>query len=284
MKILIAGGAGLLGGELVRRLRGIHEVTATYHLKPPPTGVSAVRVDLSDGAEVQALFGGQKFDVVINAAGAAAVDRCEQDRRHAEVGNVVIPERLLQALAESKTHVYHISTDYVFDGEAGPYDESAQVRPINYYGATKWQGEKLIADSGHPATIVRVCSLYSLDLAARSNLYNSVVVALAQGQEYVAATDLWSNPTNVADVADAFADLLAMGAMPPVIHLAGREHLSRYDFACRVARQAGYDSAHVLAATTDELKLKAARPRKAGLISKQAAALLGHDLPLFPRV
>ncbi|MCC6961639.1 MAG: SDR family oxidoreductase [candidate division Zixibacteria bacterium] len=284
MKILIAGGAGLLGSELVRRLGGIHEVTATYHTQSPPAGVSTLRVDLSNIAEVQSLFGGQRFDVVINAAGAAAVDRCEQDHQHAEVGNIAIPRSLVQALAASKTHLYHISTDYVFDGEAGPYDETAQARPINYYGATKWHGEQVIAASGQPATIVRVCSLYSLDLGVRSNLYNSVVAALAQGQQYVAATDLWSNPTNVADVADAFADLLALGATPPVIHLAGREHLSRHAFACRVARHAGYDSAHVLAATTAELKLKAVRPRRAGLISRQAAALLGHDLPAFPQV
>jgi len=284
MKILIAGGAGLLGSELVRRLGGIHEVTATYHLKPLPAGISAVRVDLSDSAEVKALLGGQRFDVVINAAGAAAVDGCEQDHQHAEVGNIAIPRALVQALAESKTHLYHISTDYVFDGEAGPYDETGQARPINYYGATKWQGEQVIAASGQPATIVRVCSLYSLNLAVRSNLYNSVVATLAQGQEYVAATDLWSNPTNVADVADAFADLLALGATPPILHLAGSEHLSRHEFACRVAHHAGYDSAHVLAATTDELRLKAVRPRRAGLISRQAKALLGHDLPSFPQV
>lgn len=278
-KVLITGGAGLLGSELVRSLSARFDVTATFHATPRAAGGSAVQIDLTDINATTGLLRSTKFDAVINAAGAAAVDHCEQEHAFAQAGNITIAKNLIAAIRGRQTWFFQISTDYVFDGSSGPYDENASPNPINFYGSSKWEAERLIGESAIPATIVRVCALYSLDHAVRANLFNSVVNALTHGQSYVAATDLWSNPTNVADVARALGDLLESEATPQVVHLAGCEHLCRYDFARRVAQKSGLNERLVLPTTTQELGLKAKRPLRAGLRSVIAGTILGYELP-----
>ncbi len=278
MKILITGGAGLLGTALIRVLASRFDVTATSHTSPMRTDFPAAAIDLTDANAVAGIVRSEEFDAVINAAGAPVVDRCETDHEYAQTGNVLIVKNLLNSLRGRRTRLYQISTDYVFDGTSGPDDEDSMPNPINHYGKTKWEAEEEVVRSGIAATVIRVCALYSFELAARSNLYNSVACSLLEGQSYVAATDLMTNPTNIVDLARAVGDLVAAGVDAPLLHLAGEEHLSRFEFARRVAKHAGLKEGLVIPTQTAELKLAAKRPLKAGLRSRLAPSILGYSL------
>ncbi len=280
-RVLVTGGSGLLGAALVRQLCRTHSVVATYRTneRSLPFGCgSSVKIDLAHRDSVRQLFKDQKFDVVINTAGATSVDRCESDRDYVQKGNVDIVENLLVAAGSAKFRLLQISSDYVFDGNDGPPTEQWKPNPINVYGTSKRVAEERIIESGVDAIILRVCALYSINPSAKDNIAKIIAATLKSNQTYPAADDLFANPTEVADLAAAIAALVDIKNVPPILHLAPAEYLSRFEFAMKVARQIGADESLVQPIKVDDLDLPALRPKFAGLRSDIAAALLKCEL------
>jgi len=272
MKILLTGAAGLLGAALLPRLAPEHDVVATFHQEPlkQHPAITTIQIDLALRDEVILLFHSHEIDCVINCAGAVDVDRCETDHDYAQRGNRDLVANLLAAQQEHDFRLVHISTDYVFDGSSGPPDETVTPNPINFYGKSKLAGEELIRVANRDYCIVRVCALYSTDLEAKSNLYSKILAKLRGGESYPAATDLFNNPTEVSDLAAALVSLAKHKQLPPLLHLASPEYLSRYDFAQQIARFNGLDESLVTALTSDKIEFAAPRPNQAGLDSRLA--------------
>lgn len=280
-RILVTGGSGLLGSALVRQLCSGHDIVATYQTNESnlPFGCGrSVKIDLSEQKLVLQLFGDMKINLVINTAGSSAVDRCETDYDYAFVGNVAIVRNLIAAAQGTGIRIFQISTDYVFDGQDGPASEDATPNPINQYGRSKLAGEQELLGSQLPGSILRVCSLYSLSPSANVNIARNIITTLKAGQTYVAAEDLFSNPTEVNDLSGAIVELVAKPELPKILHLAPREYLSRYEFAQMIARQIGADPTLVRASQVDDLRLAAKRPKRAGLKSESLSIILGREL------
>lgn len=284
MRILLTGAAGLLGNALLPALTREHDVVAAFHQSPldvttPRT--TPVQIDLADADAVASLATRVNPNVVLNCAGAVNVDRCETDHDYALTGNRDFVLNLLRAQSSAGFRLIHISTDYVFDGTAGPPDESATPNPINFYGESKLLGEQAIHAAKNDSCIVRICALYSLDTAAKPNLYSKIVKSLEAGRSFPAATDLYTNPTEVNDLAGALAELVELQELPKMLHLAAPEYLSRYEFALQVARRNRLDESLVKPVTSDEIEFVAERPKHAGLASQFAKSELGLCLKSF---
>ncbi len=281
MRVLLTGAAGLLGSALLPVLATRHDVLATCRDKPIATLLGSSKeskLDLTDGEALADLCRQQPFDLVINCAGATDVDRCESDHDYATQGNRDIVAKLLEVQQTHAFRLIHISTDYLFDGKSGPATESETPNPINLYGESKLAGEELIRAADSDTSIIRVCALYSLDLQAGANFYRSVANALRTGKSFPAAADLYTNPTEVNDLARCLAELIGRGDLPPLLHLAAPEFLSRYDFALQIARREGLDETLIRQVNSDQLDFAAPRPKLAGLNFELARSAMGADM------
>ncbi|TFH65423.1 MAG: SDR family oxidoreductase [Candidatus Zixiibacteriota bacterium] len=279
-RVLVTGAAGLLGSQILKQAPPTVTVAATTFQRPLPAGFTGetYQLDLGKADSVADLFSGEQYDVVINCAGASDVDRCETDHEYALRTNRVIVRNLAEIARKYRFRLISFSSDYVFNGVHGPYNEPDRPDPINCYGRTKLLAEECVAAENLDACMIRVCSLYATDPTAPRNLYRVILETLAGNKVYRAANDLLSNPTEVTDLAQAVWQLIAMPKLPRILHLASPDYISRYDLAVSIAKKLDMDTKLIERVKLVDLGLPARRPRRAGLKSDVAYALLGREL------
>lgn len=212
--------------------------------------------------------------VIINTIGYTDVDGCETNRELAQFLNARFPEMLARFARTFDAHLVHYSTDYVFDGSAGPYDESQIPRPINYYGKTKLAGENAIRALGGISTIIRTNVVYGFGGNAKSDFVEWVIRSCSSNLPIRVAQDQFSNPTFSGDIALATA-LLIERQRTGLYHIGGADYCSRYDFALTIAKIFDLRPDLITAVTSDQLQQKASRPLRAGLVALRAEAELG---------
>ncbi len=215
--------------------------------------------------------------VIINAAAVTDVDLCEKERELAWKVNVSGVENLAYAAKLVGANVIHLSTDYVFDGKNGPYDESARPSPLGYYGKTKLASENVLRTSEIPYTLVRTMILYGTGLAVKQNFALWLIKNLGEGKPLRVVDDQMGNPTLVDDLAYAILNIVELDRQG-LYHIAGRDLVSRFDFAQALARTFNFDKSLISPVKTAALKQLAPRPLKSGFITLKAETELGAKL------
>ncbi|MEV3981366.1 sugar nucleotide-binding protein [Nonomuraea sp. NPDC049758] len=233
MRLLVVGGSGFLGAELVRQGAAAgHEVTATCHTRPgEAAGVAWAPLDVRRRADVEELVAAVRPAAVVNAAFR------QRDWATTATGaaNVAL------AAAASGSRLVHVSSDTVFSGAAVRYDETCLPDPITPYGAAKAAAETVVAAVAPDAVIART----SLIIGDGGSSHEALVHALATGTtQGVLFTDDVRCPVHVADLAAALLELAAAGP-PGVRHVAGADAVSRYELGLLVARRDGLDPARL---------------------------------------
>ena len=224
MKVLVTGAAGQLGREMVR-------VAGTAVV----AGLVRADLDVSDSAAVHEAVAGLRPDVVVNCAAWTDVDGCELDPERAQTVNADAVGFLAEACDEVGAHLVHVSTDYVFNGEAStPYGEDHPTDPVNAYGASKLAGE---VAAGAGATVVRSTWLQPADLPG---MVGRVIDSLEAGVPIRVMDDRRACPTFVADLVPV---ILRLGAerVTGVVHATNAGVTSWHGFAREVARASGND-------------------------------------------
>lgn len=267
MRAVVVGGSGQIGGWLLRILaeRG-HEAVGTYATVPFD---GLVPLDASHLAESAAWLRGQGADVVFYPAGFTWVDGCERDPQRARSANVTEPLNLARAAEETGARFVAFSTDYVFDGAAGPYAETDPPNPLSVYGRAKLEAERALGDT---ALTLRTTWVYGPERQGKNFAYQ-VVKALHEKGELVCPSDQFSTPSYGPDVARA-AVLLAEQGASGIVHVAGPEFLGRVEFARALAREFGLDPARIVGRPTAELGQGAPRPLRGGLRTERLNGLL----------
>jgi len=167
--------------------------------------------------------------VIMNAAAYTAVDKAEIDRIRAMKINAIGPENLARAAREVGAQLIHISTDYVFDGsKPTPYIESDLPCPINFYGLSKWEGEKRVQAILPQAIIIRTSWVFS----EYGNNFVKTMLRLAQTHETIrVVNDQRGCPTYAGDLAQAMIALAAEPEAAGIYHYCGDKAVSWYEFA-----------------------------------------------------
>lgn len=276
MRIFLAGCDGLLGQNLLRTSAGLgHEmVGSSRHPAPALPGLLSAyhALDAAEPATWDFVRRDVKPDLILNAAAYTDVDGCERDPAQCERVN----RDAVRWMAETGIPVVQISTDYVFDGAAGPYDEDAPVHPISRYGRSKLEAEA-IALSAKEGLVVRTTLVWGLEKGAKKSFTQFVRETLEAGRSVSAVTDQIGNPTLARELASAVWALLAHGRTG-LYHAAGRDLMSRYEWALQVAEFYGLDASLVRPIDSSGLSLVAARPMNGGLVCDKLARDTGFRL------
>jgi len=281
LTILITGSAGILGRRLTPILADSHQVIALIHRDElqlsQPAALDVKRCDLTDADATAQLVDEADPDVVVNCAAMTDVDGCEENVGLADRVNSGIVKNILLAVSKEKTYFVQISTDYIFDGEAGPYPEGSKPNPINVYGKTKLDAETLVKSWGGRSLIVRTSALYDCHSTEKANLFASTYNRLQDGRQVVAASDLYCNPIWAVNLAEALDEVIEERTSG-IINIAGPEYISRYRFSVTIAEHYGFRPNLVSGKPVAELKRRAPRPLRAGVDIARAISILRTDL------
>ena len=282
MKVLITGANGLLGQHLVKLLID----STNYTIIATGKGVSRLPfnssnrfnyfpLDITNGVEVAAFIAEDRPDVIIHTAAITQADECEQNPIHCWNTNVTATRFLLGAAEIAGATFIYISTDFIFDGIAGPYVESDIPGPINYYGSSKLGAEKSVMESKLPWCIIRTVLVYGNILVGnRSNMVSWVQNNLSQGKPIKVVSDQWRTPTYVEDLAKGI--LLAIeNKAKGIYHISGEELLTPYDMAMATAAYLALDSNLIEKVNASIFVQAAKRPAKTGFIIDKAKNELG---------
>lgn len=263
-RVLLIGCNGLLGQNLLRAAPGagweIHGAGMEGAAALPETLAGYIRTDIGNRAELEAAVRAADPDWIFNAAAITDVDLCE--REPALAGR--INRDAVGWLASFVKPVAHVSTDYVFDGEAGPYAEDDPVRPLSVYGSTKLESEALVLSGSPRSLVVRTMTLWGRGKGMKTSFVDFVRNSLSAGKAIRIVTDQYGNPTLAEDLALAIWKLAASGRAG-LYHVAGSEWNSRFDWAQAIAAHYGLDASLIQPCVTADLKQAARRPLKSGL-------------------
>jgi dTDP-4-dehydrorhamnose reductase len=256
LKILITGGAGMLGSDVARAARDVgHEPIALAHDE----------LDILDREAVQRSVIENNPGAVVNCAAWTDVDGAESHRDEASAANGRGAGIVAGAASSLSVPVIYPSSDYVFEGsrEDG-YIESDETNPLSAYGQSKLAGEEQTAAANPRHFIVRSSWLFGLN----GRNFVETMLGLADTQdEVVVVRDQVGCPTYTAHLAAGLMRLLD-GDEYGVHHMAGGGRCSWYEFAVEIFRQAGSDC-RVLSATSDMLDRPAPRPAFSVLVSER---------------
>lgn len=281
---MITGSNGLLGQHLIKRLIETTEHTIVA------TGRGACRLpfeisdlydyftlDITDGVAVNDFVLSHHPDVIIHGAAMTQPDPCEINKIECWNVNVTATRFLTDAADKINARFIYISTDFVFDGLGGPYRETDEPGPVNYYGSSKLAAEKVVMESNLHWAIVRTVLVYGNILVGnRSNIISWVRDNLSQGKPIKVVSDQWRTPTYVEDLAKGILLVLEKNA-EGVYHISGEEGMSPYDMAVATADYLHLDKSLMTKVNADTFKQPATRPLRTGFIIDKAKRDLGYQ-------
>jgi dTDP-4-dehydrorhamnose reductase len=256
-RIAVTGASGNLGQELVR------------------IGCVPLSMDITNADQIRKELDEVEPDVIINCAAKSNVDECET--KEGEKLAIAVNTRGVHNLREMYDgQIIHISTGYIFNGKHGPYKEKAKPDPIQGYGFSKWAGEVIFQSYNIPNDVtVRTMGLYG---GHKPDFASFVLNALENGEEIDVFKDLKFNPTYIPHLAEAVMQLINVFKPPKIVNIVGKENLSRYDFARKIASKFGYDRKLIVSVKHPNTVFVAERPKNAGLRTDLAKKM---GLPIY---
>ena len=281
-KIIVTGSNGLLGQkvtdlsiqdpeiELIATSVGPNRHNLKY-------GYTYEELDVLDLDRLNELVEIYQPDSIIHTAAMTNVDACEAERAKCYALNVQSVKNLVDVCGRRDIQLVHLSTDFIFDGENGPYTEEAEPNPLSYYGETKLESELILKNSSCRWAILRTIIVYGVvNDMSRSNIVLWAKGALEKGEPIHVVNDQWRMPTLAEDLA-ACCLLAVKKNASGVFNVSGKDLMSILEIVERVADHYGLNKSLIKAISAESLNQVAKRPKKTGFILDKAIVELGYS-------
>lgn len=280
MRFLVTGSNGLVGSRVCALLeKNGHQVVGLGRgARRTGGGYRYVECDLTREQDVSAAIESAAPEVILHPASMTEVDACEKDPELAYAANVNATAAVARSARKLGAHLVHVSTDYVFDGEHGPYDEQAVPNPRGVYAITKHMAEQTARIYVPGCAIARTAVVYGWPAAGRANFGAWLVGALEKGQR----VNLFEDQFVSASFADSVAAMVAeLGErkLGGIWNTCGAEVVDRVRFGRALCEVFGFDPGLINPVRMADMKLASPRPLRSGLVVDKARAWL-HAQPL----
>jgi len=271
-KLLITGASGFLGWHLCQLANIEWDVYGTYFshkLKIP--GIKLIKVDLTNFSEVKRIFQEIQPAAVIHTAAQSQPNYCQIHPEESLLINVTTSLNIAGLCADNSIPYVFTSTDLVFDGLKGFYKETDRVNPVNIYGEHKVMAEMGIFERYPQATICRMPLMFGNATPTASSFLQSFMKMLEEEKELKLFIDEFRTPVNGKTAAQGL--LLAIEKVQGIIHLGGKERISRYDFGRLLVEIFQISAAKIQASKQQDVQMSAPRPQDVSLDSSKAFKL-----------
>ncbi len=287
-KILITGSNGLLGQKLVELIaqKTNYQLIATSRgenrLHLPHLNYEYHSLDITKNEEIETVLSKFLPNIVIHTAAMTNVDECETNKEGCWAQNVVATENIAQFCAKKGIFLLHLSTDFIFDGKSGPYNENDTPNPISYYGESKLAAEKALENTFKDINtnlyaIARTVLVYGIaqDMS-RSNIILWVKKSLEERKNIKVVDDQWRTPTLAEDLAEG-CFLIVSKKKAGIFNIAGKNLLTPYHMAMATADFFDLPSSYITRADSSTFSQPAKRPPKTGFILDKAITTLEYQ-------
>jgi len=275
-KLLIIGGSGFLGSTLTDYVLSDYEIHVTFNKNPiQNTNIKSTQVDLlNDRRKIIDLIKSFQPDVVVHTVAHSSVDLCETNNKIADELHVDVTQDIANICSKINSKLIYISSDFVFGGQLNrKYTEEDKPNPINYYGKTKLEAEKIILESNPKNAILRTAVIYGWH--KKSRFTNWILESLSEKKIVDPFIDQYNTPTLVDDLAKSIHLIISL-EISGLYHATGKTCVNRYEFAVELANSFGYDKNLIKPVTSLEKKQGALRPTSTCLDSRKLENMINY--------
>jgi UDP-4-amino-4,6-dideoxy-N-acetyl-beta-L-altrosamine transaminase/dTDP-4-dehydrorhamnose reductase len=276
-KILITGVSGLLGNNLAYYFRNAYTVLGFYYTHPVVIdGVQTKKVDIFSEETLKVAIGEFRPDIVIHCASLTDVDFCENHRDLTTQANVDGSKLVVNSLKKTDARLIYISTDSVYDGVKGDFKEIDRIKPQNFYGLSKYRGEReILKRSG---SLVLRTNIFGWNIQDKFSIAEWIINCLKERKQINGFNDAYFSSIYTFELARIIDKVFKKG-LHGIYNCASRTSLSKYEFALELAKRFGLDVSLISPISIDDFCFKAKRGKNLSLNVDKLSRDLGCRLP-----
>ena len=274
--VVITGGSGFVAGSMIRQVPGgcVAHVISRGEALVNADNVVWHQLDPTDEGALRACVDSIQPHAVVHTAAYAGIDFCQNNQEEADRVNSTLTKQVGQAAEAVGAKFVYCSTDNVFNGKRGKYEEEDEADPVNFYGDTKVAGEVHTQMLAVPWVIARVAIVMGLPMVGTGNSFLSLMIPkFAAGEQVGVPQEEIRTPVDVVTLGRQLWEL-AINEFTGVIHLSGDDNVNRTEMVRRIAAALGYSRDLVYANDPTDIPGRAARPVDVSLLNTKAHEVL----------
>lgn len=276
-KCLITGISGLLGNNLADYFKEHIDILGLYHRHPVSIdGIYTEKCDLTDREHINGIIAEFDPNIIMHCASLTDIDECEANRDHTQCVNVEATKNIVQFLSDRDVKLVYISTDAVYDGVRGGFSETDKIRPCNYYGQSKYEGELEILKK-ESALVLRT-NIFGWNVLNKKSLGEWIVDSLQTGQRIDGFTDAVFSSIYTMELA-RIIDISLKKNLSGTFNCGTATPVSKYDFCKRVAKIFRFDETLIAPTLTDNYGFRAKRGKNLSLNVNKLQDALNYQMP-----